>query len=181
MAFIRLIIVADSPQSFREAVEGNREYSLINWEKVGNKKVLVFEREVKITKFQPVFTPDGVFDRFWSAYPIKKAKVTALKSWQKIKPAEYSAIMDALDKQKRTEDWAKEDGKYIPQPTTWLNQRRWEDDVKVMSPQKKWQKEINALDKRKRANLNRPADEREIGELIKSLENTEIKYSLTID
>ncbi|MNY63023.1 hypothetical protein D3C86_1999290 [compost metagenome] len=28
-------------------------------------------------------------------------------------------------------DWLKDGGKYVPMPTTWLNGRRWEDEVKT--------------------------------------------------
>jgi len=38
-------------------------------------------------------------------------------------------IMSALRKQKNTEQWLKDNGKFIPHPTTWLNQARWEDEV----------------------------------------------------
>ena len=30
---------------------------------------------------------------------------------------------------KKSKEWKKENGKYIPHPTTWLNQKRWEDEL----------------------------------------------------
>jgi hypothetical protein len=30
-----------------------------------------------------------------------------------------------------TPDWKKENGKYIPMPYTWLNGKRWEDEVQI--------------------------------------------------
>lgn len=32
---------------------------------------------------------------------------------------------------KKTESWNKDDGKYIPYAITWLNQKRWEDEIKL--------------------------------------------------
>lgn len=70
------------------------------------------------------------FDRFWKAYPLKKAKQAALKAWKKINPDKQLAetIIAAVEKQKRWEDWIRDNGQYIPHPATWLNQGRWEDE-----------------------------------------------------
>lgn len=75
-----------------------------------------------------VAPPD--FVRFWKAYPLKKAKQAALKAWKKINPDKQFAetIISAVEKQKRWEDWIRDNGQYIPNPATWLNQGRWEDE-----------------------------------------------------
>ncbi len=71
------------------------------------------------------------FDEFWQAYPKKVGKGAALKAYAKLKPTEqlHKAMMLALSKQKKSEQWRKERGRYIPNPATWLNQTRWEDDL----------------------------------------------------
>lgn len=68
------------------------------------------------------------FERFWSAYPRKVSKLLALKSWLKIAPDEALAntMVAALIEQKSSQQWLKDNGSFIPHPTTWLNQRRWE-------------------------------------------------------
>jgi len=66
------------------------------------------------------------FDRFWSAYPRKKAKADAQKAWKGVK-VELSVILNAIEQQKRSPDWQKEGGKYIPYPASWLRGKRWED------------------------------------------------------
>ncbi len=73
---------------------------------------------------------DG-FDRFWSAYPNKKAKDKARKAWEKLNADEalIERIMAALEKQKKSRQWTKDGGEFIPHPATWLNGRRWEDQV----------------------------------------------------
>lgn len=39
-------------------------------------------------------------------------------------------MLQALEIQKRSEQWQKAKGQYIPHASTWLNGRRWEDEVK---------------------------------------------------
>lgn len=34
----------------------------------------------------------------------------------------------ALERDKRSRDWQRDDGAYIPYPASWLNGRRWEDE-----------------------------------------------------
>ena len=74
------------------------------------------------------------FEQFWLSYPKKQTKKKALQIWLKLKPDQdlISKILKALEVQKQTNQWQKEKGKYIPYPTTWLNQARWEDEVEVI-------------------------------------------------
>lgn len=68
------------------------------------------------------------FDVFWKAYPKKVGKIAAKKAFDRVKvPVE--TLLDALERQKCGEQWRKDNGQYIPNPATWLNQGRWEDEV----------------------------------------------------
>lgn len=71
------------------------------------------------------------FDQFYAAYPKKIAKQSAIKAWQKLKPDDdlMTKIMQGLERWKKSNDWLKENGQYIPYPATWINQRRWEDEI----------------------------------------------------
>jgi hypothetical protein len=71
-----------------------------------------------------------MFDAFWREYPKRRAKGNAEKAFAKIKPSEqlFEAIMNGLKRAKTSEDWQKDNGKYIPHPATWLNGKRWEDE-----------------------------------------------------
>ena len=71
------------------------------------------------------------FDLFWDKYPKKVKKKKARDLWQKLRPDAglVSVILDALEKQKRSDRWKRDGGQYIPDPTTWLNGRRWEDEL----------------------------------------------------
>jgi len=75
---------------------------------------------------------DDRFDEFWSAYPKKVAKKDARTAWKKIKPAEIEAILDNVAKRKLN-GW--KDTQFILNPATYLNGRRWEDEVVVTAEQ----------------------------------------------
>jgi hypothetical protein len=67
------------------------------------------------------------FEEFWTAYPRKTAKSDALKAWNKIKP-DLITVLNALDWQRKSEDWTKDSGQYIPYPASYLNSKRYEDE-----------------------------------------------------
>lgn len=71
-----------------------------------------------------------LFERFWKAYPKKVAKGTAVKAFKKAKVDEslLQDILKALEWQRETKQWKAEGGQYIPNPATYLNGRRWEDE-----------------------------------------------------
>lgn len=70
------------------------------------------------------------FDLFWVEYPRKVGKGKAREAWKKIHPNTElgTRIMAALAIQKGWPQWRKDRGTYIPNPATWLNQSRWEDE-----------------------------------------------------
>jgi len=69
------------------------------------------------------------FASFWQTYPKKIAKPAALKAYRaaKVKDPLLGIILSDIETRKQSDDWTKENGKYIPNPATYLNQRRWED------------------------------------------------------
>jgi biotin operon repressor len=74
---------------------------------------------------------NGAFDRFWSVYPKKVDKAEAQKVWAKLNPSKelVEQIVAAVERQKLTRQWLEENGRYVPNPTTWLNQQRWTDEL----------------------------------------------------
>lgn len=76
------------------------------------------------------------FEEFWNKYPRKVAKPQALKAFSKISPSTelLQLILAGVENQSKSDQWTKDDGKYIPHPATWLNQQRWEDEVKIGNP-----------------------------------------------
>lgn len=86
------------------------------------------------TKQTPPIPPKG-FDRFWDAYPRKTAKAPARKAFDRLKPdgVLLETMLHAIEAHKASEQWTRDGGQFIPHPATWLNQRRWEDELEAPS------------------------------------------------
>lgn len=73
---------------------------------------------------------DESFDRFWAAYPRKVDKQRARKAWDKLCPDArlVETILSAVEAQSHTDQWNRDNGQYIPYPSSWLSGRRWDDE-----------------------------------------------------
>lgn len=71
------------------------------------------------------------FDVFWKAYPKKTGKDAAAKAFAKRKVGQelLALMLKAIGEQRRSEQWLRDGGQYIPNPATWLNQGRWQDEA----------------------------------------------------
>ena len=76
----------------------------------------------------PTRAKSGDFDLFWQAYPKKVGKEAARKAFSRVK-APLESLLTAIERQKCGNQWTTENGRFIPNPATWLNQGRWEDEV----------------------------------------------------
>jgi len=78
------------------------------------------------------------FGQWWLAYPRKIAKKGAEKAWKAAeKEKELPSIEELLailEKQKASRSWQQENGRYIPYPSTYLNGRRYEDEIEDETP-----------------------------------------------
>jgi len=79
---------------------------------------------------------DTRFDEFWNAYPKRIGKGAAIKAWSKIKPTDelHQRMLAAIATAKRSAQWTRDGGQFIPNPATWLNQTRWEDEPTSATP-----------------------------------------------
>ncbi len=68
------------------------------------------------------------FERFWNEYPRKINKQGAWKAFLKV-DVSVEVLLSALENHKRSAQWVKDGGQFIPHPTTWLNQKRWETEL----------------------------------------------------
>lgn len=83
----------------------------------------------------PPKSPKGgeceLFRAFWLIYPRKTQKPQALKAWEKLKPSEDLAdlILETIIARLEAGEWSADRKQFIPHPATYLNQRRWEDEI----------------------------------------------------
>lgn len=71
------------------------------------------------------------FERWYSAYPKKKNRGDAEKAWKQIKPDEEltERMIEAVNAAKKSQEWQKEGGQFIPYPGRWLRAKGWEDEI----------------------------------------------------
>jgi hypothetical protein len=79
------------------------------------------------------------FDEFWKVYPKKVGKEAARKAFAKIRPTAelFKVMLDGIERSKKSQQWQEEQGRFIQNPSTWLNQGRWEDELTEASEVKK--------------------------------------------
>jgi hypothetical protein len=71
----------------------------------------------------------GEFEQFWAAYPKKVGKQAAQKAFRNAhNRPRIDDLLQAIDQARRSEQWRKDGGQFIPNPATWLNQGRWDDE-----------------------------------------------------
>lgn len=72
-------------------------------------------------------TETDSFTEFWNKYPKKVGKDKALSAWKKKSP-KLKDVLFALTWQIESQQWQKG---YIPNPATYLNEGRWQDEQPV--------------------------------------------------
>jgi hypothetical protein len=85
-------------------------------------------RKKESKKDTPPAMPAG-FVRFWEEYPKKTGKQAALRAWKRAKLPDIGTVIASLEAQKGSDQWTRDGGRYIPNPATWINQGRWEDEI----------------------------------------------------
>ena len=72
---------------------------------------------------------DISFDDFYKLYPRKISRSNAEKSFKKLNKRDKVLAYEGIVKYNKF--WAenKTEPQYIPYPSTWLNQKRWEDEL----------------------------------------------------
>jgi pyocin large subunit-like protein len=92
---------------------------------------LATKQEVKPV-IKPNKSSDPFFVEFWKAYPRKTNKDFAEKVFAKLKvdDAMLTKMIQAIYVQNKSV-WKDKEQQYIPHPSTWLNGKRWDDEVVV--------------------------------------------------
>ena len=82
-------------------------------------------------------TDAEAFIVWYKQYPKKKAKGDAIKAWAQTKKDRPSIeeMLEILQAQCHSEEWRKDDGKFIPYPATYLRRLQFFDELEVALPQ----------------------------------------------
>lgn len=79
---------------------------------------------------------ENTFAHFWSIYPRKVGRKKAEEKWWKLNlsPETIKTIFADVERRKRSPEWLKEGGQFIPYPATYLHGERWTDEVPINGP-----------------------------------------------
>ena len=94
------------------------------------------EKKTALGDKPPVSVPSkNLFEIFWKEYPKKKAKGDAEKAFKAAKITEgfLGEVVASIHRQKKTLDWQKDNGRFIPHPATWIRDKRWADELETGS------------------------------------------------
>lgn len=124
--------IAEEAEKYKELCERNKANGSQN--KRSLPSALEKKKEKKQKKEEnniPPYSPpkEDEFASFWRAYPRKVGKPAAEKAFAKV-DAPLDVLLKAIDRQAKSQQWR--DVQYIPHPSTWLNQRRWEDEITAL-------------------------------------------------
>lgn len=77
----------------------------------------------------PEYSDD--FMTFLTAYPKRVGKGAAWRAWKRLKPSKalQDRMIAAVQEQRQWPQWQRENGKFIPNPATWINEARWDDEA----------------------------------------------------
>ena len=92
-----------------------------------NNKVLNIQSTKNNKKGGLLSEVDQMFLQFWAIYPKKVDKKGSFRAFKNIKRLKetFPGIIRALEIQKQSAQWTKDNGQYIPNPTTYIHQERW--------------------------------------------------------
>lgn len=87
--------------------------------------------DTRDTEPDTIARDDGAvrFADFWNVYPNKVKKQDAQKAWKSAKLDKLADIIIDDVKRRCNTEWKGQDLHYVPHPTTYLHQRRWEDET----------------------------------------------------
>lgn len=97
-----------------------------------NRKRWIHHRQFAFGGLPPADWRDRESDflRFWDEYPKHVSKEQARQAFMRIQPDAdlLEQMLQAVRVQKRSIQWTKDGGQYVPNASTWLNNRRWTDE-----------------------------------------------------
>lgn len=87
--------------------------------------------DMKVVKIESDDVYSADFLEFWAVYPKKVGKGDAYRKWKAIVKSDKTKelVIHSVETHRRCDRWLAEDGKYIPNPATFLHQRRFDDEV----------------------------------------------------
>lgn len=116
------------------------------------KRVLPLYTPMETEKGTETETDKGAqvdFDKLWKEYPNKKNKQMSEKYFFKLNPDSdlVEKIFSFIQSARKSIEWTKDNGQYVPMFSTFLNNKRWEDELTFPVTAEPKEKVPDVLDK----------------------------------
>ncbi len=102
-----------------------------------NQQLLTIKREPKNTLSIEDESFLKTFKTFWEKYPNKSNEAEAERQWLITKPP-IDDVLKALSWQNSSDEWGRENGRYIPKPANYILNKKWKDARKLSEYEKIW-------------------------------------------
>jgi hypothetical protein len=115
------------------------------WDKESHANALPTNNQEPITKNQEPKNTVSIedesflktFKTFWEEYPNKSNEAEAERQWLITKPP-IDDVLKALSWQNSSDEWGRENGRYIPKPANYILNKKWKDARKLSEYEKMW-------------------------------------------
>lgn len=88
------------------------------------------------------------FHQFWEAYPRKVSKPDAQKAFSvALRQASLKDILDSLAAHKLTDQWRKNEGRFVPYPASWLRTQPWQNSLTSTTTAENSTRELSPVEK----------------------------------
>lgn len=94
-----------------------------------NQETVTINQETKNTLSLESESFLKTFETFFSEYPKKLEKSRAQKIWLELKP-NIDEVLKALKWQRNSDEWQRDNGRWAPNPSKYLLDKRWKDEEK---------------------------------------------------
>jgi len=111
-------------------IDSDDKLSSIQMTKLSSIQIPTKETTKETTK-EKTYTAE--FLKFYQAYPKHKKRDDAWKAWKSMNGTRPSLeiLLSAIEAQKKSEDWTKKGGQFIPYPASWLRSGQWNDEIET--------------------------------------------------
>lgn len=98
------------------------------------------------------------FEEFWKKYPKKQKKEAARAEWDRLAPGPElrATILASLAAMADSDEWRREQGRFIPAPAKWLSERRWTDEPAEGSSESEFERLIRNSQKLRELDAKQP-------------------------
>ena len=101
--------------------------------KEGEKETEIEKENEKENETERYSCAEEGFERFWDAFPVKEGKAPALEAWKTVRP-QAQAVMEGLQRWKRSAQWTRDEKRFIPRPAKFLLEKQYLDHPRMGIP-----------------------------------------------